>query len=302
MINVVRAKSSDRILRAVTGLTVVEFENLALIFQEQLDKSKSKARKQKKMIRNEGGGRTHTLIETDSKLLFILFYMKCYPTYDLAGLLFEVDRAQPFRWVKELLPILEKSLGKTLSLPKRKIRSLREFLEFFPEVKEIIIDGTERPTQRPKDKEKQKEHYSGKKKRHTKKNIVITTKKKRVLVVTPTVPGKNHDYTILKKTKIPNKIPKKTRVFVDLGFKGIQNDYDLNIRIPHKKPRTKELTETQKKINKAISRVRVKVENTLSGIKRYRCISDICRTKLDDLSDKFMFIASGLWNYHLSIK
>jgi len=302
MINVERAKKSDRVLKALTGLNVVEFENLTLIFQEQLNKERVKVRKKKEMIRNEGGGRTHTLQGSESKLMFILFYMKCYPTYDLAGLLFDVDRAQPFRWVKEFLHILEKSLGKTLSLPKRQIRSLKEFFELFPEVKEVIIDGTERPIQRPKNKEKQKEHYSGKKKKHTKKNIVVATKKKRILILTPTEPGKEHDYTILKKTKIPNKIPEQIRVFVDLGFKGIQNDYDLNIRIPHKKPRTKELTKTQKKINKAISRVRVKVENTLSGIKRYRCITDVCRTKLDELSDKFMFLASGLWNYHLSMK
>lgn len=302
MINVERAKKSDRVLKALTGLNVIEFENLALIFQEQLNKEKLKIRRKREMKRSEGGGRFHTLQGTDSKLMFILFYMKCYPTYDLAGLLFEVDRAQPFRWVKELLSVLEKSLGKTCSLPKRQIRSLKEFFELFPEVKEVIIDGTERPIQRPKNKDKQKEHYSGKKKRHTKKNIVISTKKKRVLILTPTEPGKEHDYTILKKTKIPNKIPDWIRVFVDLGFKGIQKDYNLNIRIPHKKPRTKELTKTQKKINRAISRVRVKVENTLSGIKRYRCLTDVCRTKLDELSDKFIFLASGLWNYHLSMK
>ena len=33
----------------------------------------------------------------------------------------------------------------------------------FPRAQEVIIDGTEQPVQRPKDAERQKEHYSGKK-------------------------------------------------------------------------------------------------------------------------------------------
>ena len=43
------------------------------------------------------------------------------------------------------------------------IDSIEEFLTKFAEVQEVIIDGTERPVQRPKDAERQKEHYSGKK-------------------------------------------------------------------------------------------------------------------------------------------
>ena len=62
-------------------------------------------------------------------------------------------------------------MGKKQVLPERKINSIAEFLEKFPEVKEIIIDGTEGPVQRPKDAEKQTEHYSGKKKRHTRKRV-----------------------------------------------------------------------------------------------------------------------------------
>ncbi len=37
----------------------------------------------------------------------------------------------------------------------------------------LIIDGTERRRQRPKDPEKQAPHYSGKKKAHSDKNVVV---------------------------------------------------------------------------------------------------------------------------------
>ena len=65
--------------------------------------------------------------------------------------------------VHRLLPILETALGKKQALPERKIDSIEEFRAKFGEVQEVIIDGTERPVQRPKDPERQKEHYSGKK-------------------------------------------------------------------------------------------------------------------------------------------
>ena len=45
-------------------------------------------------------------------------------------------------------------------LPERKISTMEELLEVFPDVRDILIDGTERPIQRPKDNEKQKENYS----------------------------------------------------------------------------------------------------------------------------------------------
>ena len=79
------------------------------------------------------------------------------------SVLFGFDRSCAHDWVHRLLPILETALGKKQALPERKINSIEEFLTKFGEVQEVIIDGTERPVQRPKDPEQQKEHYLGKK-------------------------------------------------------------------------------------------------------------------------------------------
>jgi hypothetical protein len=78
-----------------------------------------------------------------------------------------------YRNVQNLTHILEKVLDKKMVLPKRKISTLEGLFELFPNVKDLFIDGTERPIQRLKDSEKQKESYSGKKKAHTCKNIVV---------------------------------------------------------------------------------------------------------------------------------
>lgn len=79
------------------------------------------------------------------------------------SVIFGFDRSCAHDWVHRLLPILEVALGKKQALPERKINSIEEFISKFADVEQLIIDGTERPVQRPKDAEQQQEHYSGKK-------------------------------------------------------------------------------------------------------------------------------------------
>ncbi len=78
--------------------------------------------------------------------------------------------------------LLEKALGRKMALPERKLESIEEFITRFPRVTEVMIDGTERPIQRPQDQQKQKDHYSGKKKCHTRKHLILTDRERRVLV------------------------------------------------------------------------------------------------------------------------
>ena len=62
--------------------------------------------------------------------------------------------------------------------------SIEEFMARFPNVKRVMIDGTERPIQRPQDPEQQKLNYSSKKRRHTRKHLAATDQSKRVLMLT----------------------------------------------------------------------------------------------------------------------
>lgn len=293
--NIQRALQEDRLLRAVIGMGKKEFKKLLKEFAPLANRATYKRDRKRKA----GGGRNHTLKTSEEKMFYMLFYMKCYPTFDLAGYFFGVDRSQAKRWVDNFRRHLEKALGAAMVLPARKIRSVKEFLERFPEVKELIIDGTERPVQRPQDKQKQKERYSGKKKRHTQKNIVAVSRKKRILMLGATDEGHEHDYPMLKKNKLPEAIPKKVKTYLDLGFKGIDKDYSLQIIMPFRKPRTRDLSSEQKAYNKKVSRIRVIGENALAGVKRLRCISDVCRNKNEELKDHLTWLACGLWNFHL---
>jgi hypothetical protein len=296
MLNIQRALENDRLLRALTGLNRKAFDALCAVFgsvyQERLEND-PKPRK-----RARGGGRKARLRSIESKLFFILFYFKCYPTFDVLSFLFELDRGRANRWVHRLQGILEAALGRKLVLPERKLESIEQFLERFPEVKEVIFDGTERPVQRPQDREKQKAHYSGKKKRHTRKHITGSTHKKRVIILTEAQPGTIHDKRQLDEADLVGNIPDEVAVEGDLGFQGLQNEF-VNIHLPHKKPRGKELTEQQKQENKEFSAQRVVCEHAHAGMKRYGAVSVLYRNRVTDFDDHLMLTAAGLWNFYL---
>jgi hypothetical protein len=144
---------------------------------------------------------------------------------------------------------------------------MEEFLERFSEVQAVILDGTECPIQRPKDSEKQREPYSGKQKRHTRKHITGSTRKKRVILLTKARAGKIHDKRQLDEADLVGHIPDEVAVEGDLGFQGLQHEFD-NIHLPHKKPEGKELSDHQKQENREFSRQRVKCEHAHAGIMR----------------------------------
>ena len=63
-----------------------------------------------------------------------------------------------------------------------------------------------------------------------------------------------------------------------------------------KKPRKKELTTKEKENNRKMSKIRVKVEHAIAGIKRSRIVKDVLRNTKDDFSDLVMVIACSLHN------
>lgn len=303
MFSIQRALKNPRIMAALTGVTAKEFNQLLPDFIKAWECAKLSQHRKNAEMRAIGGGRKGFLKSTEEKLFYILFYYKCYPTYDLLAFIYNCNRSNACRRQFELGNILEKTLGRKLVLPERRMRKLEEFFKAFPEAREIFIDGTERPTQRPKDKQKQKENYSGKKKKHTRKNIVITDKQKRVGFLSKTQGGCNHDFTMLKKYASPDNMPEKIKKHLDLGFKGFQKQFPGHkVSMPKRKPRTKELTEFAKEQNKKKSGIRVLVENALAGVKRLRIVTDVFRNKKKNFDDQAMLISCGLWNYHLATK
>lgn len=296
MLDLHRVLRQDRLMRAMTGLNLQAFARLLVSFSlasEQAEQADATPRQ-----RARGGGRKARLAGIDQKLFFVLFYFKCYPTFDLAGILFDLNRSKANRWLHRLQPILETALGKQLALPERKLESIEQFMERFPGVQRVIIDGTERPIARPQDSARQQQTYSGKKKRNTRKPIAVVAPDKRVLVLSQARDGKIDDQRLLDEEAVVAAIPDAIPVEVDLGFQGLQKEY-VNILIGHKKPRGGQLTEAQKDDNQQLSRTRVVCENAFAGVKRYNAVSHIYRNRVTNFDDHLMLTATGLWNFYL---
>ncbi len=284
---------NHRMSMALIGLSKVKFEELLVTFTQILiDERNTKKRKRK-----IGGGRNGNIKSAEQKLFFILFYMKNYPTYDVAAFLFASSKTSTCDWVHDILPILKKTLVRELVLPKRQIRTPEEFFQLFHGVKEVMIDGLECPAVRSKNNKTQKKNYSGKKKRPTRKNDMVVNNKKKILVLTPTKHGRVHDKKMSDKFSIITKIPDEVSILADTGFQGIQKQHP-NVFIPKKRSKNYMFTDTDRQWNRLISSTRIVVEHAIAGIKRYKVASDIFRNK-NGLDHIFMELSAGLWNYHL---
>ena len=287
--------SNPRLSKALTGLSKLEFEALVPSFTAawQAHHAAKEGRQ-----RHVGGGKKGKLPTMADKLAFILVYLKCYPTFDLLGFLTGRERTRCCRSVQTMLPILEMTLGRQLVLPKRKISSVEEFFKAFPEAREVFIDGTERPVQKPKKLKKRNQLYSGKKKGTTRKTVVVNDAQRRILLLTHTKSGRRHDKRIADKSDVVNSIPDDVTIWTDTGFQGIQHQHPQTV-LPTKATKNKPLTFAQKQNNRIISGLRVISEHAIGGIKRFKAAADIYRNKLPNLDDTFTLLAAGLWNFHL---
>lgn len=291
------ALRTDRMCKAITGLTAREFKDLVADFTYYYNELI--ARRKKNRERKIGGGRNSKIDSIEEKLFYILWYMKTYPTFDVASFWVGFARSSACTWMHDLLPVLELTMKRKFVLPERKISDPEEFLRLFPETAEVFIDGVERLKQRPKKKKAQNKAYSGKKKAHTRKSVIVSDRKRRVLVITKQKSGRRHDKRLADKDDIFKQIPKRVTAIADTGFIGADKDHE-NILIPKKKPRGRDLTAHEKEINKIISSYRVIVEHAIGGIKRYRCMSEKLRNHKPFIDDTFLLLSSGLWNYHLA--
>ena len=158
----------DRQQRALTGVPTEKFSTLEAAFGLALDDEKEQVYREGlaagKRQRKPGGGQKGKLPTGQEKLTFLLYYLKVYPTFDVLGTQFGMNRSKACENVHALLPILYKALDNLDVLPHREFKTVEEFRAACDWMDELLIDATERPHCRPTDNEKQKDLYSGKKK------------------------------------------------------------------------------------------------------------------------------------------
>lgn len=232
----------------------------------------------------------------EDKLVFILMYLRKATTQDIFGEVFKMPQPVANKWIHILHACLNRALAELGEKPARNVAELHLAAE---KGQLFFQDGTERPIQRPKNQAIQGFFYSGKKKRHAIKNNVLVNPQAKILLLTPTCEGKKHDKKIADETNLV--LPEGSSLCQDTGFQGFTVPGVTMIQ-PMKKPRGKELTVEQKESNRQISRLRIRVEHAIGGVKRYRIVKDQVRARKDNFQDQVMETCCGLHNFRLNFR
>ena len=295
MLTFERIASKPVVFQMLTGLSVQAFLDLLPAFHRATAHSEHQAEQQRAQPRQrqKGGGRKPLLRSDADRLLFILFYFKVYPLQMVQGFFFGMSQAQACEWLHRLTPILNQALGFEKQLPVRKAADVAQVLRTCPGL-EFIIDGTERPIQRPQEKARQREFYSGKKKRHTVKNVVIGDRRTRkIKALSRTRSGKTSDKRIADEEEYH--FPARSKLWKDTGFQGYEPP-KVRTYQPKKKPRNGALTPEEKASNQAISRKRVRIEHSIGGAKVFHIARDVFRNRRSEYVDLSFETACGLHN------
>jgi len=108
--------------------------------------------------------------------------------------------------------------------------------------------------------------------------------------------GSEHDFSIFKHSGM--KLREALILLADSGFQGIE-DLHPNSWIPKKKSKKKPLTKEQKRVNTALSRVRICIEHVNRRLKRFKIFSNRYRNKRKRHGLR-MALLCGIYNWEVS--
>jgi hypothetical protein len=307
MLNYEKLSKKASIFKTFTGLEVSEFDTLYMKLEAE-----NPAFEEKRLFRNSrknkaGAGHPYKL-NLKNRFLMLMLYYRLYVSSTLIGFLFDLGQTNVLKDIRALEPAVQAilPLPKKIHDATRRLQTLEEVEAYFPGFK-AFIDATEQEIPRPSAKLKRKTHYSGKKKRHTVKTQLTVNSKGLIVHKTGHARGSRHDYALFKQHRPC--LPKQVKVGVDLGYKGIKEDFpEFNAEIPFKRKspgrgkrgvKAQELTPEEKSHNKRLAKARVVAEHTISRVKKFRIMGEEFRNRLKHY-DPMTDIVFGLINFRIT--
>jgi len=124
---------------------------------------------------------------------------------------------------------------------------------------------------------------------------VIINSKKLIVYMSKTVSGRIHD----KKLADFLDAGRWLKLNGDLGFFGFKHK-KISVKIPHKRTKTKELTELQNTENKEHSSKRVLIEHVFAHLKTIRIRKDKIRNYKLHFNHLVMLIGAQLYNFKIT--
>lgn len=306
MLGAQRLKRKPKQFHNFTGLTVAQFDSLvAAVAQEQSERQANDYSGQAHERQRALGGGRRSKLAVENQVLVILIYYRLYVTQLLLGYLFDLDDSNISRLLRKMQPLLaavlpvpvqEELLFTAASQTNKRIGSLEDLLTKHPEIRDVLIDATEQAIQKPKDKKKRKDNYSGKKKCHSLKTQATTSTGGLFLHLSRACPGKVADINLLRASGVLHDLPVDIDVGIDKGYDGIaQEQPTRTFHQPAKARRNKPLDFIQRCLNKIISTFRIPIEHAFAHLQRFKLLAGIYRGDHVLYDDTFLTIA-GLHN------
>ena len=362
MLNVPRLRQRPRQFARLVGLSVSQFDELLEAVRplyEAHETTRLCARPRKRAL---GGGRNFALSLPD-RLLATLLYYRLHLTGFVLECLFDVNESNLWRErTQRMQPVLLQVLplpmqNHLLSClePKRgggggngeggtagggarkRIGTLTELLESYPELRDICIDGTEQKLPKPREGVARRQRYSGKSHAHTVKTQ-ITSAKRLILHLMGNTPGNLADTQLLKASHVIRSIEaarspdvaqikrgerpavakevhqerRARRVRLDRGYAGIAKTYGGTAKAPDdwglqntallvsiKGGSRHKITALGKAWNRAmVSPLRMQVEQNIGHLKNWRVLSGVYRAEFFTHQETIALVA-GLHNFRI---
>lgn len=226
-------------------------------------------------------------LSIEDQVLVALQYWREYRTYFHIAQDWGVSEATICRVVHRVETTLVRSGKFSLAGKKSLLRGQ------IPET--IVVDVTESPIERPK--RRQKQFYSGKKKRHTLKSQLVVDLHTKVIICTAHGKGRRHDFRLLQASRV--RFHPDTKGLGDRGYQGI-GKFHANSQTPKKKPRGGQLSAADKRDNRELARVRVLGEHVNRHLKIFKILGERYRNRRRRFGLRCNLICA-LYNYELRL-
>ena len=299
-----------RRFKTIMGMSLQEFDLLLAKVEKthpETERDRLSKRPRKRAI---GAGRRFAL-DLRGRVMLLLFYYRTYVTQDVAAEVFGVGQATVSRSIDQIAPVVRQCIPIPARIHDRAKRAstIEELEEILPGLR-CLIDASEQQVQRPKRKDMEKSHYSGKAGMHAAKVQYAVNANGLIVHNTRHSPGRVHDVRVyrMKHPTFPSGLPSRdgpdgkgekarVRAYVDRGYPGAQKMYEgVEVPVPIRKKPGKKLTDAEKASNKAHSRIRVYVEHAIRKVKTWRIMGDRYRNPLKKY-DRINDVICGLVNH-----
>ena len=141
---------------------------------------------------------------------------------------------------------------------------------------------------------KQRNFYSGKKKRHTLKVQLVISENR--ILCTEYATGAVHDFKLFKLSRLPFR--QDTLVVADTGYLGLEQMHRKSL-IPKKSSKLRRLTFEDKYYNSIVSKLRICIEHVIRNIKCFRIFSQPYRSRHGTFKKRFNLVCA-IYNFNLS--